>query len=86
MVEISQFVQALVWINPSNGMEIEIPSGRAPDYGRIIVGFSENNNARHYIRIYYARSDVLKQLLLPFLKVTLASPPFKAAASALNFS
>jgi hypothetical protein len=31
MVEISQFVQALVWTNPSNGMEIEIPSARAPD-------------------------------------------------------
>ncbi len=31
MVEISQFVWALVWTNPSNGMEIEIPSGRAPE-------------------------------------------------------
>jgi hypothetical protein len=31
MVEFSQFVQALVWTNLSNGMEIEIPSARAPD-------------------------------------------------------
>jgi hypothetical protein len=31
MVEISQFVQALVWTNPSNGLEIEIPSWSAPD-------------------------------------------------------
>jgi hypothetical protein len=33
MVEISQLVLApqAVKTNPSNGMEIEIPSGRAPD-------------------------------------------------------
>jgi len=31
MVEISQFVWALVWTNPCNGMEMEIPSERAQD-------------------------------------------------------
>jgi len=31
MVEISQLVWALVWTNPCNGMEMEIPSERAQD-------------------------------------------------------
>ncbi len=58
-VEISQFVWALVLTNPNNGMEMEIPS---------VVGFDESNNVWHSICICHARSDVLKQVHLPFLK------------------
>jgi hypothetical protein len=36
--------------------------------GYIVVGFEKSNNVRHSICICHARSDVLKHVLLPFLK------------------
>jgi hypothetical protein len=53
--------------------------------GRIVVDFDESNNVLHYFCIRHARSDVLKQVILPFLKCHAAAssctPTIQTAAS-----